>query len=122
MSERIEFIEEKKENKASKKKVLKDVLDGSLLKSEQLVGQLPFIFFLSLLAIFYIANRYQAERIIAQSMQLEAEVKELRSEAVSVSSDLMSISKQSEVLKLINQKGMDLKESFEPPMKIVIRK
>lgn len=121
MSERIEFIEEKKEPKASKKRVLKDVLDGSLLKSEQLVGQLPFIFFLSLLAIFYIANRYQAERIIAQSMQLEAEVKELRSEAVSVSSDLMSISKQSEVLKLINQKGMDLKESFEPPMKIVIR-
>lgn len=121
MNDRVEFIEEKKENKAPRKKVLKEVIDGSLLQSDQLLRQLPFIFYISLLAIFYIANRYQAERVVAQSMRLESEVKELRSEAVSVASELMSISKQSVVLRMMTSKGMALKESVVPPVKIVIR-
>ena len=36
---------------------------------------------------------------------LQKEVKELRSEAMATSAELMYLSKQSEVLKLVNEKG-----------------
>jgi hypothetical protein len=57
-----------------------------------------------------------------ERVELQTELKELRAEAITVSAELMHMSRQSEVLKLLRQNNLDLVESLEPPRKIVVAK
>jgi len=118
----VEFIDEpvKKKKAPKRRNGFKEVLDGSILKSDMIVQQVPFIIYLTILAIVYIGNRYHAERIIRESLSLQAEVKELKAEAISTSSELLRISKQSEVIKLVVANGLELEEAVLPPKKIVM--
>ncbi len=119
----VEFIDENPENKpASKGGSFRDFIDGSVLTRDFVLRQLPFIIFLAILAIFYIGNRYHAEKLVRRTGKLQTELKELRAEAITVSAELMHISRQSEVLKLLKKNNLDLVESLEPPRKIVISK
>ncbi|MCK4663696.1 MAG: hypothetical protein KAT68_12570 [Bacteroidales bacterium] len=120
--ENNDFDEINSETVKSSKSSIKNVLDGSLLTREIVVKQFPFILFLVFLAVIYIGNRYHAEKIVRKTVALQTELKELRSEAITSSSELMYMSKQSEVVKLLKKKGINLKESVEPPKKIVIKK
>ena len=117
----IEFIEEKQEKK-ERLGSIKDLIDGSLIANDFIVKQLPYIVFLVILAFVYIANRYHAEKVVRHSVELSKEINELRAEAITTSSELMFISKQSEVAKLVEKRGLGLKESVVPPRKIVIKK
>lgn len=96
-----------------------NVISGSFLSKEKTVQYLPFVFYLTFIAICYIANGYFAENKVRQMNKLTSELKELRSEFIITKSDLMFISKQSEVAKAALQQG--IKESKEPPQKIVIK-
>jgi hypothetical protein len=119
----IEFIDESQERKELKRVgTLKGLLAGSLLTRERVVRQLPYILFLTLLAFIYIGNRYHAEKIVRENSKLQDEVRELRAKAISTSAELMHLSKQSEVVRLIRQKGLGLEESVTPPRKIVVDK
>ncbi len=99
-------------------KSLTVIFSGTFLSNEKTIKHIPFILFLSLLAIFYIANGYWADDKIRQVNRITAQLKELRSEYISTKSDLMFISKQSEVARSAEKLG--LKEPVVPPMKIVI--
>jgi len=119
----IEFIDESQERKELKRVgTLKGLLAGSWLTRERLVRQLPYILFLTLLAFIYIGNRYHAEKIVRENSKLQDEVRELRAKAISTSAELMHLSKQSEVVRLIRQKELGLEESVTPPRKIVVDK
>lgn len=120
--ENIEFIIEKPEVKASKKGVLKEILDGSVLTREVVIRQLPFILFLTLLAFIYIGNRYHSEKLVRKANELHRELRDLRAQAITTSAELMHISRQSEVIKLMRQKDLELKESLEPPKKVIVKK
>ena len=120
MEERIEFIDQKKEQKEIKKGFLKELLDGSLLTREVVVKQLPYIIFVTFLAVLYIGNRYHAEKVVRNTTELQNEIKELRAESISIAAELMDISRQSEVARLVDKKGLGLKESMEPPKKIYL--
>lgn len=99
---------------------VKGIIDGTLLSSQKVVNQLPFILFLTVLAIIYIANRYNAEKDIMQETKLETEIKELKSEQLAIASELMFISKQSEVLKMIEKNEIQLIEAKDVPKIIKI--
>ena len=101
---------------------IKEFLDGSILTQNAVIKQLPFIFFLTFLAIFYIGNSYHAERVVRDINNLQKEIKELRSESITLASELMDIRRQSEISKLIKKYGIKLEESNIPPKKIVIKK
>lgn len=120
------FKRNKKEKKVAQdtetKAGFRDVLDGSVLTRDSVVKQLPFIIYMMFIAILYIGNRYHAEKIIRESAKLQTQVKELRSEAIATASELMSISKQSEVSNLVKEKNLDLTESVEPPKIIAVEK
>jgi hypothetical protein len=121
--ENVEFIPEKKERKELQTQFsLKGLIDGSLLAKDAVVKQLPFFLFLAFLAIVYIANRYHAEKIVGESTRLEQQMKEYRAKSMSISSELMFLSKQSGVMQMVERKGLGLKESVEPPQKIVVKK
>lgn len=116
----IDFIDPKVESKEyeNKKTSLKGFIDGTILTREIMVKQLPFVIFLSLLAAMYIGNRYHAEKVIRDMAKLQTEVKDLRAQAITSASELMFISKQSEVVKMVKENQLDLEEALEPPFKI----
>ncbi|MDA3952076.1 MAG: FtsL-like putative cell division protein [Bacteroidales bacterium] len=118
----VEFIEEKQDRKEQKFGSIKDLLDGSLIANDFIIKQLPFIVFLVILAFVYIANRYNAEKVVRANIELTQEISDLRSEAITISSELMLISKQSEVARLVEKRGLGLKESIVPPKKVIIEK
>ncbi|HDZ40961.1 MAG TPA: hypothetical protein ENH59_04705 [Bacteroidetes bacterium] len=100
---------------------IKSLISGSLFSEKIILGNLPFLFMLTVLGAFYIANRFHAEKIIRKTDVLLEEVKELRAEAMATASELMYISKQSQVTNQVNQRGLKLKELKEPPYKIVVK-
>lgn len=85
-----------------------------------LVTNMPFILFLSGLALVYIANSHMAEKKIRRINKLGREIKELRWEYLNVKSELMFRSKMSEVSKAVEPLG--LKVLNNPPQKIVVKK
>lgn len=102
-----------------KKKVrVKEIINGTILVRENVVRQLPYLLFLTVLGIIYIGNRFHAERMVRQIEQLKIEVSNLRSEQITTTSELMNISRPSEVAALVESKGLGLKESMEPPKKL----
>ena len=118
----IEFIEEREEEKKTQSGILRGVIDGSLLTRKGVIRQLPFILFLVIISLLYISNRYHAETLRNEIRVLRDETGELRSKAIYVSSELMKLSRQTEVADEMMSKGLELKESLEPPKKIVIEK
>jgi hypothetical protein len=121
--ENVEFTDVQPERKTEhRSSPVKGFIDGSVLTRDFVIKQLPYIIFLTILAILYIGNRYHAEKLVRRSGELQAELKELRAEAITVSSDLMHLSRQSEVLKLLRKNNLDLVESIEPPQRIMVSK
>lgn len=115
----------KKNESATSRKVTRPLallLNGSLLAREEVVKHLPFLFFLVFLGLVYIANGYMAEDAVRSINGINAELKELRSEYITRKSDLMYTTKQSELIQIINEKGLRLEESYQPPKKIIVEK
>jgi len=95
------------------------VLDGSFLTRDSVVNNIPYLLFLFGIGIVYIGNSHFAERTVIQMDELNRDLKELRSEFISTRSELMFVSKQSEVAKSVEPMG--IYESVVPPKKIVIK-
>lgn len=119
--ENIEFDSPKEELKELKKYSFKELITGSLLGKDTFRKQLSFIIFLAVLAFIYIASRYHAERLTRDTAKLQSELDELRAESITVASELMFASRQSQVLKLINENNLGLREPTEPPRRIKMR-
>lgn len=111
----------KEEQKNSRSNPFRALMDGTLLSKEILRKQFPFVLFLTLIAIAFIANRYAAEKIVRNTETLKTELKELRAEQISVTSELMQLSQQSEVVKLVTTNQLGLSESIDPPKKIIVK-
>ena len=116
----------KKEEKVVKKKKepgkvtrsLATIFSGNILSKDNVTKSLPFIFFLTFLGILYIANGYYAERTIRDLYKVGNQLKELRSEYITVKSDLNYKSKQSQVAQATEELGV--LESTMPPTKIIV--
>jgi hypothetical protein len=96
----------------------RSVLDGSLLAEESFLKQLPFLIFIAVLALILIANRYHAEKVFVLTEDNRKEIRELRSEKISIQSELMSRSRQNQVLGRLKEYNSDITVSNIPPRKI----
>ena len=83
------------------------------------VKYLPYIMFVTAIAIFYIGNSHYAERNIRKIDSLKKEVEDLRADYTTLKANYMFSSKQSEVAK--NVKKLGIIESLQPPEKIELR-
>jgi hypothetical protein len=120
-----EIKEEKKEEKTKKVTtgaLLKDLMSGSTVTDKIILKNLGYILLLTLLGAIYIANRFHAEKLTRETTRLQKEVKDLRSESLSTSADLMYSSKQSEVFRLVREKELNLEELREPPFELIVNK
>jgi Bacteriodetes cell division protein (FtsL-like) len=82
------------------------------------VQYLPKILFVMMLGLLYISNTHNAEKTVRRIDHVQSEVEDLRADYTTLKSDLMFASKQSEVARKV--KNLGLKESLNPPTKIVV--
>jgi len=101
---------------------MKELLSGSMISEKIILKNLGYISFVTLLASIYIGNRFHAEKITRETTRIQREVKDLRAEALSTSADLMYVSRQSEVFRMVREKGLNLEELKNPPYKLLVDK
>ncbi len=119
--EQQEELQETVEEKAdATRNFFQSLFSSAWFSSQIFVGYIPFIAFVGLLAIIYIANRHYAERTVREIDRLGREVKEMNWDYKSLSADLMKLTTQTEIAKRVDSMG--LKERTEPPKKIVVVK
>ena len=98
---------------------MRDLVNGNVLTRKAVVRQSRFILLLVLVAFISIANRNHAEKTVIRLNRLQGDVKEMRARAISISSELVRISRQSEVMRLVNRYDLGLEENLEPPKKLI---
>lgn len=99
---------------------IKNLLNGNILSRDTFINQFGFILFLAGLGIAYISNHYHAEKILRETQKLEKELHEMRAESITRTSNLMFMSKQSQVSKLVKDRGLGLEEAITPPRQIIV--
>jgi hypothetical protein len=100
----------------------KKVLGGTILASNQVTNQLPFVFFLAFLGIALITNRYWTEKTIRKMEEVRDSLKEYKTESVIHETELMYINRPSEVSRRVIERKIDLLEPVEPAKKIKVKK
>lgn len=118
--QKVTTKEQEKEQKPSTPNFFVSLISGNFLAKENVVNSLPFIFYLTLLGILYIANGYNAEKLVRELDHVNDDLKELRSEYITIKSDLNYESKQSQVAEKTELFGV--MESIVPPTKIKLSK
>lgn len=93
-------------SKGNLQNLLIEFLNGKTLEGQSLAQFFPFLLYSSLLIMFYISNSYKTEKVVREISTIEKQLKDLRSEHITTKSQLMYVSKQTEVEKLVNDKGL----------------
>lgn len=99
---------------------LKGLVSGTYIAEKLILNNMRYVVLVAVLGIIFISNRFQAERVEREITKLEQEVRDLRAEALSASAQLGSVSRQSEVIDLVKERGLGLQELREPPYRIVV--
>ena len=100
--------------------LLGTLLGGTFLTRKKVVRLLPFILYLTFLALLYIANTYYAEKKVREIADIRKEMKELRYEYITTKSELMFNTKQTEIAKNLSNTGIE--EPTQPPHRIYLEK
>lgn len=101
-------------------KVVADVMGGEMFSRESFVKMFPFILYIVFLSMMYITNVYIAEDMNREVARLKLKSENLHVEYVYLKSEITSITKQSNMVKMLKKQG--IKESVEPLKKIVVEK
>lgn len=107
-------------NKKKRKSIIKGLISGTYISETLILNNIRYVVLLAVLAVIFISNKFQAERVEREVIKLEQEVRDLRAEALSASAELGTVSRQSEVYDLVKQRGLGLQELREPPYRIVV--
>jgi len=117
-----EFVSGQEEFKELKGISFKEFLYGRFLAGRSVGQHWGYLAFLVFLGVLYIGNRYQMEHLMDQQADLLHDLKELKYEAITTSSELMNMSKQSEVMERVNRAGIELEVLKTPPRKLEVEK
>ena len=101
---------------------IKELLSGSMVSEKIILKNLGYVSLVTFLLAIYIGNRFNAEKITRETTKLMREVKDLRAEALSTSADLMYVSRQSEVFRMVKENGLNLEKLKAPPYKLLVSK
>ncbi len=85
-----------------------------MLNYQSIVRQIPFFLFLVLLAVMYIYNGHNADKLNRDIIKTTKELEELQYEYKTVKGEVLFRSKQSELVKAVEP--LELKELTESPV------
>ena len=112
------------ENKTSKQTKNKGhlgilyVIGGGFLKEDFFTKNTRMIVLVAILMFFFIGNRYTCLQKLREIDRLQQELRDLRFEALSISSELTGNSRQSQIERLIEEQGIDLEGATTPPYEL----
>ena len=107
------------EKKRKKRRVsLMYILGGGILKEDFIIKHTKMIVLIVILLFFYISNRYTCIIKIREIDRLQNELKEVQSEAVSVSLRLTGNMVPSDVEERVKRQGLGLEKPKTPPYKL----
>ncbi len=107
-------------DKKKQKISFKQILLGNVLLNDQVIKWMPVIIFLAAMGILMISSRFRGEKVIRKMAVMQDSVRELRSESSVVESELMVLTKFSTIQKEVEKRGLGLKVSGQPPIKIEV--
>jgi hypothetical protein len=110
------IVEEKKRDADFPDNFFTQFISKGIINAETATRALPFVLFLALLGMIYIANRHLAEKNIRDIDKITKEVKELSWDYKTAKADLAYKSTLTQVAKRADTLGV--KESMQPPQKI----
>ena len=96
-------------------------LPFALEPTNWVMKNLPFIFYIAFLSFIYIANARYAERKIRNIQTIQRDIQKASWEYLSIKSDLMLKSMQTEVTREVEVRGLSIKELTSPPTKIIVK-
>ena len=111
-------MEEKRQRKTTKKEKrlsLLYILGGGILKEDFIINHTRMLVFIVVLIFFFIGNRYTCMQKLREIDRLQQQLRDVRFEALSISSELTANSRQSQIEYLIEDQGIDLEGAKTPP-------
>jgi hypothetical protein len=107
-----------KTKKTSYKVFLNELLDGSIMTKDVIRKNYRLALLMVVLIFLYINNHYAVILQLSEMDTLQKEVTEAKYEALTRSSDLMREKRQSNIVLKLQERGLTLKESEEPPFRL----
>ena len=87
---------------------------GGILKEDFVLRHTRMTVLLVVLAFFFIGNRYTCMQKLREIDRLNQRLRDVRFEALSISSELTGHSRQSQIEALIEEQGIDLEVAKNP--------
>ncbi len=97
---------------------VRDILNGNILTKRFFQKQYGLLLLIAVLAFLYVDNRYYCETQLAKEIELKKKIQDVKYESLTISAELMQLSRQSNVLKMINERGVNLIRTSTPPIVI----
>jgi hypothetical protein len=101
-----------------KSSTFRDFLNGNILSKKFIRKQYPLLGLIAVLTLFYVDNRYNSEKEVAEEIRLKNQLQDVKYESLTISAELTKMSRRSYILDLIKSRGIDLKESDYAPVLI----
>ena len=105
-----------------KSSTVRDLLNGDIWTKKFFRKQYKLILMIALLTFLYIGNRYQYETELARVIQINKEIKDAKYEALTISAQLMRLTRQSNIERMVRERGIVLYEPDRPPIVVEIPK
>ncbi len=99
-----------------KSSTLRSFINGDFLTKKFFQKQYGLLILLAILAFIYVDNRYYCETQALKTIELKKKIQDVKYESLTISAQLMQISRQSNIQKLIKEKNIPLVESIKPPV------
>lgn len=96
------------------KRTVMHVLSGTVLTENFFVKNTRFMLVVFVIVVFYISNRYSCISKMAEIQRLEKELKDVKYESLTISTELIGISRESQVQTLVEKSGVNLSSSKDP--------
>ena len=97
--------------------IVRDLFSGNLLLNDIISKQWKYLLFLVVLALSYITFHYLMVDTVRQVQQTERKVQNLRAEYATKAAELMRMSKQSEVSRMLRERGITTVAAPKTPPK-----
>ncbi|MDR1200507.1 MAG: hypothetical protein LBL58_02605 [Tannerellaceae bacterium] len=95
------------------------IVGGGILKEDFILRHTKMIVLVVVLIFFFIGNRYTCMQKLREIDRLQQQLRDLRYEALSISSELTGNSRQSQIESLVEQQGLELEGAKNPPYELV---
>jgi hypothetical protein len=90
------------------------LLSGSILSKKEVKQTFPLMAIIVALTALFMYSEYRTQHLYREQQRLVEEVKELRSSSMSIASEKMKATRQSNIMSELAKRGIPLHESLTP--------